>query len=268
METNINTNRETMHTINLSDRLYKLPIAMITVLGVVGAGWVFSQFSALPQNAPHEIQVSGAGKAYGAPDVAVISFGAHTEAPKSQDAVSQNNKIMNAVIAAIKKLGVDDKDIQTTLYNLMPVYDYEVQPMGAARDMMYPYPGPGKQVVRGYALDQQIQVKIRNFDNINAILDAATSQGANTVGSLQFMVDDMEKVKAEARKKAIMEAKEKAMAMFKDAGLSGQKLVNISEGYDGYPQPMYGVTMEKAADSASAPSIETGQMEVNVSVTL
>jgi uncharacterized protein YggE len=275
--TNIGTSHETTHTLDFSERLYKVALGFVAVVGVLGAAWVFAQFSGLPHNAPHEISVSGEGKAYAKPDIAIISFGAHTEAPKSQDAVNKNNTIMEAVTKAVKDLGVEDKDIQTTLYNLSPVYGTEVLPMGAAptkgavalpeRSMVYPYPVPNNKVV-GYALDQQIQVKIRNFDNINAILDAATTNGANTVGSLYFTVDDMEKFKAEARQKAIAQAKEKAGSMFKEAGLTGQKLVNISEGY-GYPAPMYGLgsALEKAADAAS-PNIQTGQMEINTTVTL
>jgi len=269
VETNINANvetsLETKHTIDLSDRLYKLPIAMITVIGLIGAGWAFLQFSELPQNAPHEINVTGEGKAYAKPDVAIVSFGAHTEAPKSQEAVAKNNAIMDAVIEAVKDLGVKDEDIQTTMYNLQPVYDYNVQPL---RAMSYPYPGGGTTVLRGYALDQQIQVKIRNFDNINAILDVAAKNGANTISSLQFTVDDMEKLKAEAREKAIKQAKEKATSMFQASGLNGAKVVNISEGY-AYPYGMGGTVMlEKAADAAPAPNIQAGQMEINTTVTL
>ncbi len=252
---------ETRHIIDLSNKMYKLPIAMMSVVAILGLGFLVYAFSALPQNAPHEIQVSGNGKAYVKPDIAMISFGMHTQAPKSQDAVNQNNTVMNAVISAIKGLGVTDKDIQTTLYQVQPVYSYQAVPM------MYPAP-VRNQVVTGYSLDQQIQVKIRNFDNINAILDAATKNGANTIGSLQFTVDDMEKVRSEARANAIMEAKEKAMSMFNSAGLHGAKIVNISEGYN-YAEPMYatGVAMKDSAVNV-APSIQTGQEEVSVTVTL
>ncbi len=227
---------------------------MISVVAVFGLGYLWYSFNALPQNAPHEITVSGDGRAYAKPDVALIIFGAHTEAIKSQDAVSQNNTIMNAVTAAAKGLGVADKDIQTVGYDLQPKYNYTQN---------------GGQVFVGYSLDQKIQVKIRNFDNINAILDGATKNGANTTGSLQFTVDDMEKVKSEARADAIKQAKEKASSMFDAAGLSGAKIVNISEGYNNYPQPMYatGLASPMAKDSV-APSIQTGQQEVDVTVTL
>ncbi len=253
---------ETKHTIDLSNRMYKLPIALISVLAVFLAGYLVYSFKALPQNAPREINVSGEGRAYAKPDVAMISFGAHTEAKKSQDAVNENNKIMNAVIKSIKDLGVEDKDIQTTLYNLMPLYDYGVVPM------MYSYPVSNKRTFKGYSLDQQIMVKIRNFDKISEIMDKAALNGANTIGELQFTVDNMEKVRAEARSKAIAQAKEKASGMFSAAGLSRTKIVNISEGYSNYPQSMYATVMEMKDSDSTAPSIQTGQEEINVTVTL
>lgn len=276
--TNIGTSVDTTHTLDLSDKLYKVLMIALAGGAVFLAGQWFVNLQGLPQNAPHDINVSGEGRAYAKPDVAVVSFGAHTEAPKSQDAVAQNNKIMNAVIAAVKKLGVADKDIQTTSYNLQPLYDYgypEPVPMNSARDSLsasagVAYPAPAKgRVFRGYALDQQVQVKIRNFDNINAIMDAATSNGANMVGQLYFTVDDMEKVKSEAREKAIAQAKEKAKSIFSAGGLRGAKLVNISEGHGYIPYGMGGaVALEKAPDAAPAPRIEPGQQEINITVTL
>lgn len=279
METNFNTNvgtsLETEHTLDFSDRLYKVAMAFIVVLGVVGAGWVFSQFGALPQNQPHEIQVSGEGKAYLKPDIALVSFGVTAQAPKSQDAVNQGNVKMNAVITAIKSLGVEDKDIQTTGYNLSPVYSYNrggVIPMeskgtGASTPMYYPV--PSNPVITGYSLEQHISVKIRNFDNVNAILDKATVAGATNVGQLSFTVDSPEMARAEARKKAIEAAKEKIKNIAKESGLQVGKLVNVYEGYNNYPQPMYAEAMAKDSGGGSVPpQIQTGQMEISSTVTL
>ena len=143
---------EEIKTIDISNKVYHIFIALVVVIAVFMAGQLLVQFKSLPQNTPHEVTVSGDGKAYAKPDVAVISFGAHTEAPKSQDAVNKNNNIINKVVEAIKGLGVEDKDIQTTSYQLSPVYGYEnVVPMikeggTAGGVMMYPYPGSRDQV--------------------------------------------------------------------------------------------------------------------------
>ncbi len=251
---------EETKTIEISKNIFKLVAALIAVVGIFMLGELFFQFQSLPQNASHEINVTGEGKAYAKPDVATINFGVHSEGQTSQEAVSKNNAIMDNVIKAIKGSGVQDKDIQTTLYNLSPNYQYQ-----SPVPMMYPY--PGKRTVNGYSLDQQIQVKIRNFDKINEILEKASSNGANTIGELQFTVDDIEKVKSEARAKAIAEAKEKANSLFAQSGLSGAKLVNVSEGYAPYPQPLYGAVNKESA-TVVAPQIQTGQQEVDVTVTL
>lgn len=264
---------ETNHIVDFSDRLYKVVIALIVVAGLVGAGWVFSQFSALPQNAPHEITMTGEGKAYIKPDIATVSFGVTTQELKSQDAVNKNNEKMNVVIGAIKSLGVADKDIQTTLYNLTPVYEYGYSSMmgaSAPSSMMYPTPVRTDKVFKGYSLQQQVTVKIRNFDNISAILSAATGNGSTNVGDLQFTVDDPEMARAQARAKAIDQAKEKMEILARQSGLHVGKLVNVYEGYNSYPQPMYaaGSAMKDTAVSNVAPQIQTGQMEVSSSVTL
>lgn len=225
---------------------------LVAVIFVAFQAWY--QYSNLPQNVPHEIVVSGEGKAYAKPDVATVNLGVHTQASTSQAAVDQNNKIMNDVISAVKNLGVDDKDIQTTAYNLSPQYDYTEK----------------GRIFKGYSLDQQAQVKIRDFSKISDVLDKASSAGANTISDLQFTVDDMEKVRADAREKAIAQAKEKADSLLGAAGLSGGKIINISEGFSPTPQPVaYGLGGGSAMALPSvAPQIQTGQTEVDSTVTL
>jgi len=251
--TNVGTSLETTHTVDFSDRLYKVVLSVIALVGVAVIAWMVYQFNALPANIPHEISVSGEGRAFGKPDIAAVSFGMTSEAVKSQDAVNKNNEVMNEVIDAVKALGVKDEDIQTTAYNLSPLYDYT----------------RGGTVFRGYQLSQQVSVKIRDFDRISDILDAATSHGANNVGGLDFRIDDPEKVQAEARAMAIEKAKEKLQNIMRESGLKVGKLVNISEGYNNYSQPMYGVGSAELKNSDSiAPQIQTGQQEVSSTVTL
>ncbi|MSU54613.1 MAG: DUF541 domain-containing protein [Candidatus Staskawiczbacteria bacterium] len=271
------TNLQTSHTLDFSDRVYKVVIAFIAVLALTGAGWVFLQFSGLPQNMPQQISVSGIGKAYVKSDIAAVSFGVTTQELKSQDAVNKNNEKMNAVIKAIKDLGIEDKDIQTTLYNLTPLYDYPSMLMpsgngGSVKPDMGVGSSPvyigGGRVFSGYSLEQQISVKIRNFDKINSVLDGATSMGATNVGQLQFTVDNLEKANAEARVLAISNAKEKMQNLAKQSGLRVGKLINVYEGYNNYPVPMYAMGMTQKDSVSVAPEIQAGQQEINLTVTL
>lgn len=236
---------------DLSNRLYFLLV--ILVIGFLAYILVTMGFWATDDSRTKEIVFSGEGKAVVKPDIALVSFAVSTKAETSAGAVNENNQKMNAVIKAIKDAGVNEKDIQTTIYNLQPWYDYT----------------RNGSVFKGYTLEQQVSVKIRNLDKINNVLDKATSAGANNVGNLSFTVDDMEKVKAEARTKAIAEAKKKAEVLAKESGLKLGKLINVSEGGN-YPTPIYGMgasntMMEK---SSVAPDIQAGQSEVTVSISL
>jgi uncharacterized protein YggE len=238
---------------DLSNRLYFLILAtalVIVVFLVAATFWVNSY-----QNTK-TIVISGDGKAYVNPDVAIIVMGVKTEAPKSNDAVDQNNTKMNAVISAVKKLGIDAKDIQTTTYNLSPVYNYT---------------NTKGSVLTGYSLDQQITVKVRSFDKISNVLDAGTSNGANNIGNLQITVDNPEAAKAEARANAIKAAKQKASEMAKASGLSLGKVIDVSE--NNYYAPMAtsfnALEMKSGAGVvAPLPSIQAGQNEFTMTVSL
>ena len=244
-------------TIDLSNRFFKIIVILIAGIVLSYLGSLIYQFKNLPQNYPQQITVTGEGKAYAKPDRAIISLGMRSEAPKSQDAVDKNNKIMNDIIRSVKDLGVDEKDIKTTSYNLLPLYDYTEK----------------GRIFKGYSLDQQAQIKIRNFEKISGILDKASSLGANTIGDLQFTVDNPETARAEARAKAIEQAKEKAISIFAQSGLKMGKLINVYDGGFGgcgigCVSPIYGMggDMEKAV--SIAPQIQPGQTEVNATVTL
>ena len=240
--------------IEFSNRVFWILALLIGALVISYIGHLFYEFKNLPQNQPQQISVSAQGKAYVKPDIATVSFGVNTQAQKSQDAVNKNNEAMNKIIQSVKESGVEEKDIKTTSYNLYPSYDYT----------------QFGRVFNGYSLDQQIQVKIRDFSKISNILDRATASGATTVGDLQFTVDDMDLVKAQARKEAIEKAKQKAMALVGQAGLKLGKLVNV---YENDASPDYpvaygfgGADMERT--TTIAPEVQTGQQEISVGVTL
>jgi len=240
--------------IDLSNKVYKLVVAIIVLVALFYAGNLYHNFQTLPQNYPQEISVSGSGKIYAKPDVAVVVLGVEDRNVKISDIMQGSTNKMNKIITDVKDSGVEEKDIQTTQYSITPEYNWTER---------------GGRIFVGYVITQQITVKIRDFDNIGSILDKATADGANSVGDLQFTIDDVEAVIAEAREKAIAEAKTKAATLAKQAGLKMVKIINISEGYASYPQPMYdkgaGVMMESAS---AAPEIQPGQMEINSTVTL
>lgn len=196
--------------------------------------------------------VSGEGKSTVQPDMAVASLGVQSRAPSAKNAQGELNKAINAVSDAIKKVGIDAKDIQTSNYSVYPIQDF--------RD--------NQQVVIGYQATSNLTIKIRDMDRANAVIDAATAAGANQIGGISFDVSDKTKVENEAREKAVAEAKKKAGDAARIAGFRLGKIVNYSEGFNGSPRPMPLMARGEAKEAGTSTQIEPGSSEITVTVTL
>jgi len=237
-----------------------LILAIVLVAGQV-CYWGVQAYSAIwgtIGNYPREISVTAQGKAISAPDVAVVRIGVKTEGMKLATVVQENNEKMNAILAALKDLKIASKDIQTINYSLNPQYDYTDK---------------GERVFKGYALNQEVKVKIRDFAKAGDVLEKATGLGANLVGDLQFTVDDPSIAKAAALQDAITKAKAKGREISLASGLKLKKIVNIYEDYNqsSYttaPMSLGGGESLMKATAAVAPDIQAGEQEITANVTL
>lgn len=93
--------------------------------------------------------------------------------------------------------------------------------------------------------------------------------GANQVGGINFVIDDEDAVKEEARKQAIEKAKEKADQIAKDLGVSFGRLVSFYESSGDFP--IYRSYMAEGVgggEPAPAPEIPSGENKVTVTVNL
>ena len=197
--------------------------------------------------------VTGEGKVTVSPDIAVVMAGVTAQATTVKAAQNQLNTAINAVSDAIKKLGVDAKDIQTTGYNIYPTYDYT----------------DGRQRITGYQASANLTIKVRDIEKANSVVDAATASGANQVGGISFDVDDKTKAQNEAREKAVAEAKRKAEAAAKIAGFSLGRIINYNEDFGGQPRPIPLMAKAEMTGGGGVPTeIEPGTSDIVVAVTL
>ncbi|MBI4458164.1 SIMPL domain-containing protein [Candidatus Uhrbacteria bacterium] len=198
------------------------------------------------------ITIDGEGKATAIPDIALLDLGMTVERPTVSAAQKENTRVMNEIIAKLKAMGVDGKDIQTTNYSIYPSYDYL----------------NGRQQLRGYTVAQSVKVKVRKLDNVSDILGAAGQLGANQIGGISFSVDEPEKLRQEARLKALKNAKEKAEALADVMGVELRRVVSFSESSGGSTPPMFAKAygLGGGADMAvPRPEVEAGSTEVVVS---
>lgn len=206
------------------------------------------------EGATRAVSISGEGKITALPDIAAFNIGVLTEKKTVVDAQKENTDKMNKITAGLKKIGVDEKDIKTTNYNIYPQYDWI----------------DGRQILRGYQLDQSIQVKVRKLDKLGEIMTQAGELGANNVSGLNFTIDDPEVLRQQAREQAILQAKAKADTLAKMADIKLGKLISFTEFSP--ESPIYYDYAKSAAGGIGgggpAPSIQSGSLEVIITVNI
>lgn len=241
----------------VSSRVYTLLLVVVVGLSLFFAAQILVKWRDFNGDFPRTVSVDAVGKAYVTPDIATFTVGVQTDGKEVNKAVADNTKKVNDIIAVLKEKGVDEKDIQTINYSVYPRYNW-TEAEG--------------QNLEGYSVNQEVQVKIRDFEKIGDVVAASTAKGANIINSLQFTVDDPEKYKSVARADAIAKIKEKTASMENQTGLNLGKVVSIYEYEDySYAQPMYykAEGMGGAAEAAApAPDIQPGQSEIRLRVTM
>ncbi len=208
-----------------------------------------------PTTTRDTIVISGEGKVTAIPDIATISVGVQTEKPKVTDAQKENTDKMNAIIAKLKDLGVVKEDIKTTNYSIYPAYDYV----------------NGRQIERGYSVNQNVDVKIRKLDTIGDVLAAVAALGANQVGGVNFTIDNPDSLQQQARLKGLEAAKAKAQALAQAAGVKLGKVVGFSESANTPVPPIFYAKEALGlggGGAAPSPSVEAGSQEVTVNVSV
>lgn len=232
-------------------------LALIVFLGAKTRNAVL-EYNYIGKSGRDTITLDGEGKVTARPDVAQIQLGVVTEGLTVKDIQQKNTDKMNAIIAAIKAMDIQPADIQTQDYNLSPKYDWT----------------SGKQVLTGYTVTQNVMVKVRNLDKVGDVIAKAGELGANQVGDVSFVIDDPKALQAQARDKAIDNAKAKADELAKKLGLNVARVVSFSESNGSVVVPQPYMMMDKAMAAGSnaapvAPQIEAGSQDVisNVSVT-
>lgn len=209
------------------------------------------------------ITVEGNGTATATSSLARITFTVSETASTVADAQAAATKKTNTALDAVKGLGVDDKDLKTTSYNVSPQYTYSSCYSGNCPNT------PPK--ITGYTVSQSVEVKVRDIAKAGDVLQALGTAEVENVSGPDFSTEDTDMVKAEARANAVDDAKTKAEALAKELGVHLGKVVSYYENTQG---PIYGYGGDMKAMSAEAnmavpaPSLPTGQNETNISVSV
>jgi uncharacterized protein YggE len=207
------------------------------------------------------ITVDGDSEVFAAPDIASVSFSATNTSKDMKTTQAEVEKNSSTAIDAVKALGIDPKDIQTTYYNAYPQYDYKCGQFGCS--------GSNGTIV-GYQVTQTTSVKIHDLSKVSSVLAAVGGAHVSDIQGPNFDIEKKDELQKQARAEAIKEAKEKAKVLANQLGVHLGGIVSFTEGGQGGGPIMY-MKAQSAMDAEGttpAPTIETGQNRIYSSVSI
>ncbi|WP_425993883.1 SIMPL domain-containing protein [Caulobacter sp. DWR1-3-2b1] len=223
----------------------------------LGGAFALASAPAMAQSAPDAafrattFSLAAHGETNVAPDMATITLGVQTDDMTAAGALKANGARMNQVMAALRKAGIADRDIQTSNLNVNPQYVYEQNQ-------------PPK--FNGYQVTNQVTVTVRDLTKLGQAVDATVSAGANTVSGIAFGLQNPQVAEDAARVAAVKALQAKADLYSRATGYKIVRLVNLGEG-GGYtpapPMPMYAMAKRESADSTQ---VAGGELKVRIDV--
>jgi uncharacterized protein YggE len=202
----------------------------------------------------HTISVSGTGTVTLTPDVADLALGVLISRPTVKAAQADAATAMTRVLAALKALGIDDKDIQTSNVSLQPTYDYSN--------------GNNPPRITGFQMSNSVAVTIRDLTKLGDAIDNSLAAGATSLDGVTFRVNDQTSAEAQARQAAMTEARAKADTLAAAAGISISGVASIAETSAPLPYPInFALGAASAPDVAKvATPIQAGTTDVTITV--
>ena len=230
---------------------------LIPALLAVAIGVTSPPMFAAGESTPR-IDVAGEGVASVAPDMATVSLTVTREAQTAREALSASNEAMENVLAAMRKRGIEEKDLQTSDFNIQPRYTQPVRTPAGVR------PAPR---IEGYTVRNGLTVTVRDLAELGAIIDQSVGLGVNEGGSVRFANADPSKTIDRARVKAVADALARARVLADAAGISTGRILSLSEQFS-LPRPAPMLRASAFAEADASVPMATGENSYRVTVQL
>jgi len=219
---------------------------------ILAAFWALTSQAQEQKNSAPQISVTGEGKVKIVPDQAVVTVGFQNSGKDAKEVKTLNDEVVDKVIKFLKKNGVPATDYKTNNVSLYKSYDYEKKKYN-------------------FQANQTLSITLKDLTKYDEIMMGLNDAGVNMIQGVEFKSSKMEEYERDARKKAILNAKQKAQDY---VSVLGQKvgiallITDNSQSY--YPQTMYkGNVMAMAVDGAAPrETLAVGEIEVNTNVSV
>ncbi len=224
-------------------------------LAVVLAAWAAAAPHVMAAEDPirRHITVRGEASVTATPDRAEVIAGIVSRATTAAEALAANSAATRKLFAALAKHGIAARDMRTANFSVAPETDRRQR--GAA---------PPRIV--GYRVSNEVSVRLRDVARLGGLLDALVRAGANRLRGVRFSIGEPGPLADAARKKAMADAKRRAMLYAEAAGVRVGAVMAISERAVTIPGPRF---IQEAAFRATAQvPVAPGERRVRATVTV
>ena len=252
---------------NENQKMYKMALvsAIFTVIVLLLVNYIFTHSWGLSSSTKQPFSVQGTSIVTADPDQAIVYFTVSKTNKTLVNAQDEANTFVNKIVSDLQTLGIAKEDIKTDNYNSYPNYttNFTNPNMPIRQD---------SQTIISYSVNESITITIHDTTKVNDVVNAVTKDGAENISGPNFSLSDAKQksLTADARTKAIEDAKQKANDISKAAGINLGRITNIQEGNSGSPVPiMYDSKAVGLGGGGVAPTqINPGQNTINETVTL
>ena len=194
------------------------------------------------------VNVTGEGIVLVVPDEVTINVRVENTGKNSKELKSINDRVVNDVLAMVKRMGIADKDVQTEYVRLSKNYEYNTK-------------------TYNYAANQSVSIRVRDLKMYESLMNSLMDSGINRIDGISFSSSNKAALESQARKKAIENAKMKAEEYSGVLNQSIGKAISISEyRTDNNPQPVYRTMAMQSDTSGGQQTLAPGEMEIRVNV--
>jgi hypothetical protein len=200
------------------------------------------------------VAVTGSGEVSAEPDLARVTLGVEARKPTMAEARTEVAATVDRVLALTRSLKIDPKQVNATRVQVQPEYSWNEQDR--------------KRVLLGYLVSRQVEVEVRDLEQLGPLLERAVDAGVNQVGDPQLDSSHRKVLEREAMTKAVQDARLNAETLAAAAGVKLGSVRTLNGQSSAMPVPMYrdrGVAMA-AADAAPAATYQAGEMKFSASV--
>lgn len=202
------------------------------------------------------VVVSGDSIVRSRPDTALITVAVVTQGQTALAAQQENARKSEAVVRAVKAAAGAGAEVETSGYSLQPQYTYRQNE---------------QPLIQGYQARNGVNVTMNDLTRVGAVIDAATSAGANNVDNLSFTLRRDRPARDQALAEATRAALAKAQVIAQALGGRVTRILEVQEATEGVrPVPIYKTEMMARAGSSDAAQtpVEIGTLDIRSQVQL